>query len=101
MVSAFILVDSRHEAQKIDIEFMKWLTTNNIAFAIIFTKIDKTKQNGNPNDGIELKIDNYKKVILNHWEYLPKIFLSSSVKHIGRENILQYIEKINTTVTQK
>ena len=101
LVSAFILVDSRHEAQKIDIEFMKWLTINNIAFAIIFTKIDKIKQNGNPNDGIEIKINNYKKVLLNDWEYLPKIFLSSSVKHIGRDNILQYIEKINTTVTQK
>ena len=101
LVSAFILVDSRHEVQKIDIEFMKWLTINNIAFAIIFTKIDKTKQNGNPNDGIEFKINNYKKVLLNHWEYLPKIFLSSSVKHIGRDNILQYIEKINATVTEK
>ena len=95
------MVDSRHEAQKIDIEFMKWLTINNIAFAIIFTKIDKIKQNGNPNDGIEFKINNYKKVLLNHWEYLPKIFLSSSVKHIGRDNILQYIGKINATVTQK
>ena len=101
LVSAFILIDSRHDAQKIDIEFMKWLTTNNIAFAIIFTKIDKIKQNGNPNDGIEFKINNYKKVLLNHWEYLPKIFLSSGVKHIGRDNILQYIGKINATVTQK
>ncbi len=101
LVSAFILVDSRHEVQKIDIEFMKWLTINNIAFAIIFTKIDKIKQNGNPNGGIEFKINNYKKALLNHWEYLPKIFLSSSVKHIGRDNILQYIGKINATVTQK
>lgn len=101
LISAFVLVDSRHDAQKIDIEFMKWLTKNNIAFAIIFTKIDKLKQDGNPNSGIEFKINEYKKVLLNHWEYLPKIFLSSSVKHIGRDNILRYIEKINATVTQK
>lgn len=101
LISAFVLVDSRHDAQKIDIEFMKWLTKNNIAFAIIFTKIDKLKQDGNPNSGIEFKINEYKKVLLNHWEYLPKIFLSSSVKHIGRDNILLYIEKINATVTQK
>ena len=101
LISAFVLVDSRHDAQKIDIEFMKWLTKNNIAFAIIFTKIDKLKQNGNPNSGIEFKINEYKKVFLNHWEYLPKIFLSSSIKHIGRDNILRYIEKINATVTQK
>ena len=101
LISAFVLVDSRHHAHKIDIEFMKWLTKNNIAFAIIFTKIDKLKQDGNPNSGIEFKINEYKKVLLNHWEYLPKIFLSSSVKHIGRDNILRYIEKINATVTQK
>ena len=49
LISAFILVDVRHEAQKIDIEFMRWLTINKIAFSIVFTKIDKLKQDGNPN----------------------------------------------------
>ena len=53
LISAFILVDVRHEAQKIDIEFMRWLTINKIAFSIVFTKIDKLKQDGNPNSGIE------------------------------------------------
>lgn len=101
LISAFVLVDSRHDAQKIDIEFMKWLTTNNIAFGIIFTKIDKIKQNGNPNDGIEYRINNYKKILLDHWKYLPKIFLSSSVKHIGGDNILQYIKDINETLSLK
>ncbi len=95
LISAFILVDVRHEAQKIDVEFMRWLTINKIAFSIVFTKIDKLKQDGNPNSGIEEKIKKYKSVILENWEYLPEIFLTSSTKHIGKENILYYINKLN------
>ena len=101
LILAFILVDSRHDAQNIDIEFMKWLTKNNIAFAIIFTKIDKLKQDGNPNRGIEFKINKYKKVILEDWEFLPEIFLTSSTKHMGRENIISYINNLNKTAFQK
>ena len=96
LISAFILVDVRHEAQKIDIEFMRWLTINKIAFSIVFTKIDKLKQDCNPNSGIEEKIKKYKSVLLENWEYLPEIFLTSSTKHIGRDNILFYINKLNT-----
>ena len=98
LISAFILVDVRHEAQKIDVEFMRWLTINKIAFSIVFTKIDKLKQDGNPNSGIEKKIKKYKSVILENWEYLPEIFLTSSTKHIGKENILFYINKLNTKI---
>ena len=101
LISAFILVDVRHEAQKIDVEFMRWLTINKIAFSIVFTKIDKLKQDGNPNSGIEEKIKNYKSVILENWEYLPEIFLTSSTKHIGKENILYYINKLNSDINQK
>ena len=100
LVNAFILVDVRHEAQKIDIEFMRWLTTNDIAFSIIFTKIDKLKQSGNPNEGVEFKIEEYKKVLLENWEFLPKIFLTSSVKHIGKENITGYINTLNQSISQ-
>ena len=101
LILAFVLVDSRHDAQNIDIEFMKWLTKNNIAFAIIFTKIDKLKQDGNPNKGIEFKINKYKKIILEDWEFLPEIFLTSSTKHMGRENIINYINNLNKTAFQK
>lgn len=101
LILAFILIDIRHDAQKIDIEFMKWLTTNNIAFSIIFTKIDKLSQSGNPNNGIEAKVGKYKDVILKNWEYLPEIFLTSSTKHIGKENILFYIDKLTSRFTQK
>ena len=101
LVSAFILIDVRHEAQKIDIEFMRWLTTNNIAFSIVFTKIDKLKQDGNSNEGIEFKIKEYKKVILDNWEFLPDIFLTSSTKHIGKENIISYINNLNKSISSK
>ena len=100
LINAFILVDVRHEAQKIDIEFMRWLTTNDIAFSIIFTKIDKLKQSGNPNEGVEFKVEEYKKVLLENWEFLPKIFLTSSLKHIGKENIMGYINTLNRSITQ-
>ena len=95
LILAFVLIDSRHDAQKIDIEFMKWLTTNDIAFAIIFTKIDKLKQDGNPNSGIESKIKKYKEIILESWQFLPEIFLTSSTKHLGKENIVSYINNLN------
>ena len=101
LISAFILVDVRHEAQKIDVEFMRWLTINKVAFSIVFTKIDKLKQDGNPNSGIEEKIKKYKSVLLENWEYLPEIFLTSSTKHIGKENILYYINKLNSDINQK
>lgn len=100
LINAFILVDVRHEAQKIDIEFMRWLTTNDIAFSIIFTKIDKLKQSGNPNEGVEFKVEEYKKVLLENWEFLPKIFLTSSLKHIGKENIMGYINTLNQSISQ-
>ena len=100
LINAFILVDVRHEAQKIDIEFMRWLTTNDISFPIIFTKIDKLKQSGNPNEGVEFKVEEYKKVLLENWEFLPKIFLTSSLKHIGKENIMGYINTLNQSISQ-
>ena len=79
---------------------MRWLTTNDIAFSIIFTKIDKLKQSGNPNEGVEFKVEEYKKVLLENWEFLPKIFLTSSVKHIGKENIMGYINTLNQSISQ-
>ena len=99
LVSAFILVDVRHEAQKIDIEFMRWLTLNNIAFSIVFTKIDKLKQDGNPNDGVENKVNNYKKVILENWEFLPEIFLTSSTKHLGQLRNFSTGDRLNLIIS--
>ncbi|MBO7202135.1 MAG: YihA family ribosome biogenesis GTP-binding protein, partial [Paludibacteraceae bacterium] len=89
LYNLFVLVDSRLEAQKIDLEFMEWLGENGIPFSIIFTKIDKQS-----NAETQRKINRYKKKLQEVWEELPPILTSSSEKAIGREEILSYIEQI-------
>ena len=90
MTNLFVLLDCRHEAQKIDLEFMEWLGENGIPFSIIFTKIDKISK-GRVKDNLQA----YKEKLLESWEELPPILLSSSEKKDGREEILSYIERIN------
>ena len=93
LVSSFILIDIRHAALKIDLDFMIWLVTNNISFSIIFTKADKLTEKE-----IENKIKDYKQKLEKDWEILPKIFISSSKKHLGKEPVLSYIQEINTSI---
>jgi len=95
LVCAFVLIDVRHKPQKIDLKFMQWLSENEIAFSIIFTKSDKQKLNV-----VEENIINYKKVMKETWEEMPDYFVTSSTKYIGKEILLNYIEKINS-LTQK
>ena len=95
LVCAFVLIDVRHKPQKIDLKFMQWLSENEIAFSIIFTKSDKQKLNA-----VEENIINYKKVMKETWEEMPDYFVTSSTKYIGKEILLNYIEKINS-LTQK
>jgi GTP-binding protein len=85
----FVLVDSRHELQKIDLEFMEWLGESGIPFSIIMTKIDKIGK------GV-LKTNRhiFEKQLLESWEELPPIFETSAEKFIGRDEVLNYIEKI-------
>lgn len=86
----FMLVDSRLEPQKIDLEFIEWLGENGVPFAIVFTKLDKlTHAVGKAN------IKAYKDKLLEQWEELPTIFLTSSEKRTGRDEVLGYIEEIN------
>lgn len=93
MTNLFVLIDSRHKPQKIDLEFMEWLGENGIPFSIIFTKLDKLGVNtGKANIGL------YKQALLEHWEELPPIFLSSSEDLRGREEILDYIDEINKSL---
>ncbi len=93
LVSLFVLIDSRHPAQNIDIEFINYLGNNAVPFSLIFTKSDKLKTN------ILLKnLEDYKLELLKYWENLPKIFVSSSVKGIGKEEILQYISELNKII---
>ncbi|WP_421918206.1 ribosome biogenesis GTP-binding protein YihA/YsxC [Marinifilum sp.] len=88
LVTLFVLIDSRHEPQAKDTEFMEWLGINEVPFSIIFTKADKlTKQKLNES------INTYKKVMLESWEEMPPYFISSSSSGLGKDEILKYIEE--------
>ncbi|MDR2816757.1 MAG: ribosome biogenesis GTP-binding protein YihA/YsxC [Proteiniphilum sp.] len=90
MANLFVLVDSRHEPQKIDLEFMEWLGEHGVPFAIVFTKADKLGSGR-----LQLNIDGYKEKLSETWEELPPVFVTSSGKGQGREELLDYIEHIN------
>ncbi|MCK8522241.1 ribosome biogenesis GTP-binding protein YihA/YsxC [Aquimarina sp. D1M17] len=90
LVSAFVLVDCRHEPQKIDLEFMQWLGENQIPFSIIFTKADKLSKNKLP-----IQINSYIKEMLKYWEEMPNYFITSSSSGLGKEEVLSYIDDIN------
>jgi len=90
LVSAFVLVDIRHEPQNIDLDFMEWLGENMIPFSIIFTKADKLKPKS-----IENHITAYKNVLLETWENVPNYFITSSSKDIGKDDLLEFIDKTN------
>ena len=90
LVSAFVLVDIRHDAQPIDLEFMTWLGENGIPFSIVFTKADKLKPNA-----ITRNVETYKAKLLETWEDMPNYFVTSSSKDIGKEDLLNYIGNIN------
>ncbi|WP_242202258.1 ribosome biogenesis GTP-binding protein YihA/YsxC [Aestuariivivens insulae] len=90
LVTAFVLVDIRHQPQTIDLEFMQWLGENGIPFSIIFTKADKLK----PNASIR-HVEDYKNVLLETWEAMPNYFITSSSKDIGKEEVLNYIDELN------
>jgi len=87
----FILIDIRHEPQNIDLEFINWVGMNEVPFALVFTKSDKISKNK-----VAVAVDNYKRKLLDDWETLPEIFVTSVPNRTGREEILAYIDKINS-----
>jgi GTP-binding protein len=96
LVNVFLLVDIRLEAQKVDLDFIQWLGSSSIPFAIVFTKAEKlsaTKANQN--------VEAYKKVLSETWEELPPIFITSAEKKQGRDEILDYISQINKELVNK
>jgi GTP-binding protein len=93
MTCLFVLVDSRLEPQKIDLEFMEWLGENGVPFAIIFTKSDKQSSGKT-----KFNVNRYMEVLKEQWEELPPYFISSSEKKTGRKEILDYIESINNSL---
>lgn len=93
MVNLFVLVDSRHKPQKIDMEFITWLGENGVPFSIVFTKLDKLGSVA----GVR-NVEEYKQALLEQWEELPPVFVTSSADGRGREELLDYIEQINNTL---
>ena len=97
LLSAFVLVDVRHEPQKIDMEFMELLGENMIPFSIIFTKADKLKPKV-----IEKNVASYIQTLLDGvWEEAPNYFITSSSKNMGRDEVLYYIDDINQNFFQE
>lgn len=90
LVNVFVLVDIRLEPQKIDLEFMEWLGLSSIPFSIVFTKADKLSTAKKT-----ASVEAYKQTLLQTWEELPPIFITSAEKKEGRDEVLDYIEKIN------
>ena len=93
LVNAFVLVDIRHEPQKIDLEFMQWLGENAIPFAIVFTKADKLTEKQ-----IQEHVTSYREILLQQWEEMPPYFITSSENRLGKEDLLSYIETINQSL---
>lgn len=86
----FVLIDSRHEAQKVDLDFMEWLGISEIPFSIIFTKTDKLK----PQE-LETRLKHYEEKMFEKWEVMPGYFISSAETGAGTQEILDFIESVN------
>jgi len=93
LVSAFLLIDIRHEPQPIDLDFLRWLGEHFVPFSIVFTKADKIK-----GKEVEIKVSDYLEVLKEDWENLPQYFITSSEKRMGREPLLNYIQQINESI---
>ena len=93
LACTFLLIDSRHEPQAIDIDFMEWLGENNIPFVIVFTKTDKLSKTG-----LQKNIELYKKELLTQWESMPQFFITSSTNKTGKKEILSFIDTTNKEV---
>ena len=89
LMNIFVLLDARLEPQKIDLEFMNWCGEKGLPFSMVFTKIDKLSSSV-----LQKNLAKYKKEMLKYWEEMPPVFTSSSTSGFGREQLLNYIEKI-------
>lgn len=94
LVCGFVLIDIRHEAQKIDLEFMEYMGDSEIPFCIIFTKADKISKGK-----VDRHIAAYRKQMqANNWEEMPPHFVTSSLDAIGRDDVLEYIDSLNEDI---
>ena len=90
LLNVFLLVDSRHEPQKLDLDFIDWMGISQIPFVIVLTKEDKLKRMQ-----LENNLKAYKKCLLKNWEELPRFFVASSLTGKGKDEILEYITETN------
>lgn len=93
LICVFVLIDSRHEPQKIDLEFMEWLAKSQVPFSMVFTKTDKLKSSEK-----KARPQLYNQKMLETWEEVPTQFFSSSEAKSGREEIINYILDLNRTI---
>lgn len=96
LMCAFVLIDIRHEAQKIDLEFLTYLGISEIPFCIVFTKADKISKTK-----IDSHVAAYKKQLhQNNWEEIPTYFVTSATEELGRDDVLKYIDEINQSIVE-
>ena len=95
LVCLFVLIDCRHEPQKIDLEFINWLGENGVPFAIVFTKGDKLGKMR-----LRENVEAYKTRLLEEWEELPPVFVTSSETGLGGEELTAYIENLNIEISR-
>ena len=95
LVNTFVLIDSRIPPQKIDLEFISFLGRNGVPLAVVFTKVDKQNQSETARN-----VNTFKQALLEEWEDLPTMFLTSSVSGAGRDKVLGFIEQCNALVNE-
>lgn len=93
LTCTFVLIDSRHEPQKIDLDFMQFLGKNGIPFCIVFTKSDKMKPSQ-----LNKNLQAYQKEMLKVWEEMPQYFITSASTKVGREELLDFIATVNEDI---
>ena len=93
LLNLFLLIDIRHDPQRIDLEFIGWLGENGIPFSIVFTKADKLSR-----AKAESNVRQYLKKLSDQWEELPPHFVTSATSRAGRDELLSYIEAINKSI---
>jgi len=91
LVYTFILVDTRHEPQKSDLDLIEWMGEEGLPFCLVFTKADKISRNA-----VKRNVDEYKKVLSENWEELPPVFITSSHSGEGKAEINSFIAASNT-----
>lgn len=96
LTAVFLLIDCRHAAQEIDLDFMDWMGKSGIPFSIVFTKADKL-----PNSKLHEHVTAYRHQLHDRWEELPPIFVTSAEKRTGKVEILKYISDINKSLAVK